>query len=192
VADRLDLAAIQAAILKVKSLDLRTADIDQMRDMLGSINLGMLHKSPIIKASTDIRRGRIVPKRPRTIAEISYPPAKAVQQLGRLNRTGQSVFYGSVSMHAPVYEINPKQGDFVVISRWRNHRNLLVNNVGYSQSNLRRLNPARPLPGFANEPTEDPRDTSLNDFFADAFCYAVFGIAEAIPSSRLCRVGQRS
>jgi hypothetical protein len=54
-------------------------------------------------------------ERPHTIDRVTYPPADKVTKLGRLNRCGQPMFYGSRG--APVSPL--PEGDFPLMLRKR-------------------------------------------------------------------------
>ncbi len=109
---------------------------------------------PTIKGHTDnyarfdpgpiVCRSRIIDPgcRPSRSSKLSYPPSH-VCRMGRVNRDGEAIFYGSNGIIATVYEVQAKQGDHVALASWRLVQSVLIARAGYSDDNFNRLGSKR-------------------------------------------------
>ncbi|GAB4007143.1 hypothetical protein GCM10028808_10460 [Spirosoma migulaei] len=51
------------------------------------------------------------------LSKFDYPPTSAIS-FGRCNQTGEQVFYCSNDNAIPIFEVRPKIGDYIALSRW--------------------------------------------------------------------------
>jgi hypothetical protein len=84
-------------------------------------------------------RGVLWDSPPKTTDQLSYPPAHVVTKLGRLNRVGQPIFYGSCAAPAVFYELHAEQGQYIALSTWRVQEPLWMHNLGFHPDTLRRI-----------------------------------------------------
>jgi len=72
-------------------------------------------------------------ERPKSIAELSYPPQHATP-LGRANLEGAPLFYASAGLPASFVECRLEKGEYVICSEWRNTTDMLLQEVGLSNN----------------------------------------------------------
>ena len=164
---------VHSIIEKVNAMDLRDVELEFIIETLRPLLVGFTQRSPVIPVNTDIRRGRVLKSAPKRVSDITYPPYHLVKAYGRLNRKNRSIFYGSIGKSPPFYEVDAQVGDLVAISRWRNRRTLLLNNIGYTRTNLQRLSPQRPVPEFAESDAYSEANDLIRTFFAESFCQKI-------------------
>lgn len=120
----------------------------QLSDKLG----GMQRLVGSIADGNTIYRGVRHDTRPSAISELSYPPPEAVK-MGRLNRPGQPVFYGSAAPVGPFYELRARKGEHIAFSHWKVTEPLWMHNLGYHKDALSRMGAAAVAPrSYLTEP----------------------------------------
>jgi hypothetical protein len=134
---------VKKRIKSIRKINLQNADIDFLKSRLELFFKGYVLSSPVLMPDQVLYRGRIISRKPQKTFEIGYPPAKLVKQIGRANRSEQSMFYSSVSREVTFYELKVKLGDFVAVSQWKVLEKLFINNVGYSEKIFNRLDSTR-------------------------------------------------
>jgi hypothetical protein len=144
------IAAVTAPLFSESQLQQLTIEAlkNQLRAKLG----GMVRSVKHISANTKVYRGVPWDSRPNLIAQLSYPPGDRAP-LGRLNRPGQSVFYGSVAPPAVFYELKAREGSRIAFSEWEVMEPLWMHNLGYHVDALTRLGAA---PNTARLPLTEP------------------------------------
>ncbi len=113
--------------------------IEALKDLLRSKLGGMVRAVKNINAGNIIYRGVAWDRRPDLIAQLSYPPPDKVGQCGRLNRPGQSVFYGSSGSPCVFYELKAREGSLIAWSKWQVKEPLWMHNLGYHGDALDRM-----------------------------------------------------
>jgi hypothetical protein len=113
--------------------------IEALKNLLRRQLGGMVRAVKNINAGTIIYRGVPWDRRPDLIAQLSYPPIDKVRQFGRLNRPGQSVFYGSAAPPGVFYELKAREGNLIAFSKWQVKEPLWMHNLGYHADALARL-----------------------------------------------------
>jgi hypothetical protein len=78
-------------------------------------------------------------ERPDLISRISFPPPERVVKWGRLNRPGESVFYGSAAPPGVFFELKASAGSRIAFSQWEVMEPLWMHNLGYHADALARL-----------------------------------------------------
>jgi len=140
---------------------------NQLRSKLG----GMVRAVKYINAGNIIYRGIKWDNRPDLISQLSYPPTE-IAQLGRLNRSGQAVFYASCAPPGVFYELKAGEGSRIAFSQWEVKEPLWMHNLGYHADALALLgaapNSAR-LPLIEPIPNETPHNKRLRKKVALAF-----------------------
>ncbi len=151
---------------------LQRLTIEALKNQLSTTLGGMVRAVKHINATTKVYRGVPWDHRPDLIAQLSYAPLDKVRQLGRLNRPGQSVFYGSVAPPGVFYELKAYEGSRIAFSEWEVTEPLWMHNLGYHADALTRLgaapNNAR-LPLTEPIPNETQRNKRLRKKVALAF-----------------------
>jgi len=125
---------IQKAIKTIKKLDLKSAEIDTIKELLTPIFKGYIITTPKFQPGLTLYRGRCFENKPTNVSEITYPPKKYIRSDQRVNRAGHPVFYCSTSRSAVFFEVDAKPKDKIVVSKWETIEELLVNNVGYTKT----------------------------------------------------------
>jgi hypothetical protein len=147
--------------LTVEALKLR------LRPRLG----GMMRAVKWIEPGNRVFRGVVWDHRPDSISKISYPPA-ACAQLGRLNRAGQPVFYGSCAGPGVFYELKAREGSRIGWSEWEVMEPLWMHNLGYGEDALTLMGAAfnnERLPLVEPFPNETSHSRNLRKKVALAF-----------------------
>jgi hypothetical protein len=79
-------------------------------------------------------------------------------KLGRLNRAGTPVFYGSMHKEAVFFELSDLEaGDELIVSFWKTTERMFVNNIGYTEYAFEQLGAKRPIPSWG--PQQQPGST---------------------------------
>lgn len=131
---------IQKAIQTIKELDLKSAEIDTIKEFLTPTLKGYVKTTPKFEPGLTLYRGRCFENKPTNISELTYPPKECIRSDQRVNRAGHPVFYCSTAISVLLFELDVKPKDKIVVSKWETTEELLVNNVGYTQpcfSNLK-------------------------------------------------------
>jgi hypothetical protein len=117
---------------------IRHRDLDALkhllRDKLGGYTVAIKN----IDVSNLLYRGVRWMERPRYTHQLSYPPIERAG-LGRANRPGQPMFYGSRGAAPVFYELGVKAGDRIALSEWKVAESFWFHNVGYHEAGLQKL-----------------------------------------------------
>jgi len=106
---------IELKIDELRRIDLKTADIDDLKRQLQFIR-GYTVNAPIIPEGSKIYRGVIWEDKPQKVDKLSYPPKCKADKLHRAGRPGNPLFYCSSEWDAIFFELGVKTGDKLVIS----------------------------------------------------------------------------
>ena len=111
--------------------------------------------------------------KPERRADVTYPPAGCVTALGRCNRIGEQIFYGSNGIIAALLEIKA-EGQPVALSRWRLVDKVWLTRAGYSEKTFQALSSQRTVAGDVDTgPTttvwRSKVQRLINDFASDQF-----------------------
>jgi hypothetical protein len=120
-------------ITELKSIDLRTVDVDFIFEQLRPVFDGYVVKACIFDAGMPLYRGNVYPQQPMNRSFLTYPPVALVDKFQRANRPGRPMFYCSGARPPPFFELGVRSGDHISISRWRTTERALLNNIGYDQ-----------------------------------------------------------
>lgn len=139
---------IRKAIEALRSLELASASIDDVKQHVRILLKGYTISVPIFDPAVRLYRARKITPLPTSSAEIGAPPPDKVLSNQRCNRAGESLFYCSSARNAPFFEIHAQVGDHLVLSEWRTTERMTVNHVGYTRSNFGRLESTRSTPSW--------------------------------------------
>lgn len=134
--------------------DLKNLSIDEIKNRLQPLTIGMIVSVPIMDVGTSLYRARKVDGNfskefGMRYEDLIYPPQDRAK-LGRLNRDGESIFYCSVGKEALFYELPElKAGDEVVVTYWKTTEKLISNNVGYTQQVFEKMGAKRIAPTWS-------------------------------------------
>jgi len=149
---------------------LRSKDIETLKRWLRVKLGGYTVATNDMSASNIIFRGVPWTEQPSTISDVSYCPAAKVTKLGRVNRVGQSAFYGSLGGPVVFYELRAKQGDCIALSEWQVTEPLWMHNLGYHYSALQRMGTPIIRQRLTNPiPNETKRNERLREQLSRAF-----------------------
>ena len=169
--------ATRRAIADLRSIDLRTAGVDDLKVRLNALMAGHIGSTPRVEPGPLIYRGVPYGERDKPMAKagLSYPPVHRVKTFGRVTRPGQSVFYGTSVPNAPAFELGLVANQHVAIGRWRIKAALLLNNVGYAQTAFADLASQRAVPEWATSQRADLSevDRLIAGYFAEEFAKVV-------------------
>lgn len=164
---------IRKAIDDIRKMDLKSIEIDDIKDRISCILKGYMCSTPILHKGLELYRGVKWDEKPKNISQVNHPPADKVVRFGRVNRIGKPVFYASASRNVVFFEQRIKVGDTITVSRWRSKKKMTVNNIGYTPEVFQSLGANRHCPIWGKEKI-DPKINSetnvlIRQFFADEF-----------------------
>lgn len=169
-------AEIEARILEIESLDLTFVEIEEIKNLLTLLFTGYAVTTPLFDSGLTLYRGIPYDKKPETISYLSYPP-KEIAKINRASREKQPIFYCATSRQVPFFELGAKPNDKLVISKWKTTRKLLVNNIGYTDSNFAALNSNRNNQKWNNEKehpeTLKEENVIIQNFLAKTFSQVI-------------------
>lgn len=140
---------------------LRHQTIQALKAQLQKKLAGMMRAVKDITTENLVYRGVEWGERPDLISQLSYPPPDRVRQFGRLNRPGQSMFYGSRAAPGVFYELRAQLGACICWSEWQVIEPLWMHNLGYHAEALTRMG-ARPSSARATLTDPIPNETARN------------------------------
>ena len=143
------LQEVEDRIDELRNIDLKTVDIDVIKELLVLLFRGYVNQTPKLKLGQPIYRGVLCYEKPDQVTQLSYPPKEVVKFLGRINRPGESIFYGCTSRQAIFYELGLKSGDKIAVSKWTMKSQPLLNNVGYTSESFNQLKSSRVVPSWS-------------------------------------------
>ena len=161
---------INEAIHGLQTVDLKSVDIDELKDSLFTIFKGYMNQTPKLKPGQLIYRGVRWDERPNNISQLSYPRSELVRVFGRASRPGESIFYGCTSRQSIFYELGLESQDKVAVAKWRMQSPFLLNNVGYTSRSFDNLQSNRVTPDWSviKEPATNSNDIR-KEFFSQEF-----------------------
>jgi hypothetical protein len=114
-------------------IDLKTAKIEELLDRLTPLFTGLQIRAPVIKAGTKLIRARKLNKGEciENIVDVGIPPPSKIVRPSRLNDIGEQVGYFSISHRSVYFEVHPKVGDIIILSRWITKSDMIFLHVGY-------------------------------------------------------------
>jgi len=130
-------------ISEIEAIDLRTATVDQIQDLIRVLITGFPTSAIKIFPGQYIHRTRVCEK-PVNICQVTYPPPNAAP-MGRANEQGKPRFYGSIGRGVPFFELNPQVGDKIALTTWKNTEDMLLNRVAFTKENSVSLESKREL-----------------------------------------------
>lgn len=168
---------IEDRISEIETLDLNSIEIDEIKNILTLLFTGYALSTPIFDHGLILYRGIPYDKKPETISYLSYPPKK-LAKINRANREREPIFYCATSRQVPFFELDVKPGDKIVVSKWRTAKKLLVNNIGYTDSNFATLNSNRSNQKWSKDKEEHPEilkeeNIIIQDFLARIFSQVI-------------------
>lgn len=164
---------IRKAIDGLRKMDLRSVEIDYIKDHISCVLKGYICSSPILHKGLELYRGIKWNEKPVNVSQVNHPPADKVVRFGRINRIGKPVFYASASRNVVFFEQRIKVGDTITVSRWRTIKKMIVNNIGYTPEVFQTLGSIRQCPIWGKEKIDPWMNSEPNvlirQFFADEF-----------------------
>ena len=154
-------AEIEQAILRIEEIDLTQASIEEIKEILKSLFTGYILNTPILPFGLDLYRGIIYNDKPDNVSFLSYPPIEFAK-VNRASRQNHQFFYSATSRAVPLFELGLKEGDKLVLARWQTKKELLVNNIGYTEENFKTLNSNRESPKWDNNESKPIENGELN------------------------------
>ncbi len=165
-------AEIDQVISTLECVDLTAASIEEIKEILRPLFTGYTLNSPMLSAGLDFYRGVMYNTKPDSISFLSYPPQELAKE-NRASRKNHPFFYSATSREVPIFELGLVEGDTFVLSRWKTKKELLVNNIGYTDENFKTLNSNRESPKWNNgdnhTATKNELNTYVQNYLAKAF-----------------------
>lgn len=169
----MNIELIKSQLLQIQDLDLELESIEGIKVLLDPIIKGHKLSCPNFHPGLKLYRGIKYDIKPEFVSQLSYPP-KEFAKISRASREGESLFYCANSNNVPYYELGGQIRDKLVISQWETTRNLLVNNIGYTDSNFLKLQSNRTTKNVWTSKPEtstklETREDIVQNFLATAF-----------------------
>lgn len=163
---------IQKAIQTIKELDLKSVEIESIKELLKPIFKGFVVNTPKFKPGLTLYRGRYCKTKPTNVSDLTYPPKEYIKSNQRVNRASHPVFYCSTARAVPFFELDVKPIDRIVVSKWETTDELIVNNVGYTKtcfSNLKSNRENQRWGEFKKEINILETNDLVNEFLSQEF-----------------------
>ena len=150
---------VRMQIDALRRVNLRTAEIDNLREQVNALMRDLTWKSPWLPEGSIVWRARRCNPRDKPVhrTELSYAPLGVIKTPQRANRPGVQMFYGSSSSSACLFELDALEGEHFALSRWRTIEKLLVHFVGYESSVFDTLASGRSPPPWSLGQTHNDR-----------------------------------
>src|SRR5688572_14966877 len=132
------LKSLAEKISKIKSLELSSVTIEEIRDELSFLLPGFSQVTPLVPSGQEVYRGIVYDDKPNELSFLSYAPERHAKA-NRASRENQCMFYGATSENVPFFELGVKPGEKLVISKWKTTRSIFMNNLGYTDTVFARL-----------------------------------------------------
>jgi hypothetical protein len=171
-----DIAAARCAIEEIRRLDLRLTSFDDLRTRLWGLLTGYRVAAPRFEPGFRVFRARVCEK-PAKVSEISYPPPERTP-LGRCNRPGVPIFYGSTSREPPFFEARPTPGATIALAQWVTTQPMLLNHLAFTRPTFERLGSKREQAGWAREAAEIPPGMQELAYLLGELFAASIGVGE--------------
>lgn len=169
-------AEIDQVISTIELVDLTGASIEEIKEILRPLFTGYTQNTPMLSTGLDLYRGVMYNTKPDNISFLSYPPKELAKE-NRASRKNHPFFYSATSREVPIFELGLAEGDTFVVSRWRTKKELLVNNIGYTEENFKTLNSNRESPKWDSADndtaTKDELNSYVRNYFAKTFSQIV-------------------
>lgn len=167
---------LEKRIIEIESMILSSVTIDEIKEKLNLLFTGYTICIPLLRIGSILFRGIKINDKPELFSFLKYPQPE-IANIGRANRQGISMFYRATDKVVPFYELDVKAGDKLVVSEWTVVRDMLVNNVGYTNSAFSKMASNRELPSYAKEKVGKPEEIGSNklvgNFLAETFCQKI-------------------
>lgn len=124
---------LEEIINDIETLDLKTISIEEVKNLLEPLSIGMVLTCIALKQKSDIYRASKFDTniKPKNIKRLSYRDKEDVNYLQRCNDKKSTIFYGSFFPLTAVREVKPELNNYVAISRWETKIDLIASNVGF-------------------------------------------------------------
>lgn len=143
-------------------------DIDEVRERLAPLSIGLTQRIPVLFQGTRMFRVRAMQTKPEYISEIGVPPAD-LTPIGRLNAVGQSVLYLADSPNTAFAESRALPGE-LCLSEWRvTAKKLAAANGGLSAETLAERFPTEVYEGSAVQPAPGVDDEKVLALFREIY-----------------------
>jgi len=131
----------------IERLDKSGASIAELSEAIRGLNRGMRVGMPQLHSGLKIYRAAKMSEKTCDRTRISYPPKERCDKNGRVNASGEVVFYGSISCRPSgqelqsfelgcLYECAAQPGERYVVGEWIVLEPMRVGHVGYSATGL--------------------------------------------------------
>ena len=161
---------VRNGIRKIEKLSIQKVSENSIKNIIADMIKGYKIQTPQYLEPLTIYRGRICEK-PKKVSELSYPPSKFVEQYGRGNCIGQSIFYGATHSSVPFYELKCKAGDHLALSTWRTNSPLILNHIGFTEEVRGKLKSNRTLEDIYDFVINTGKYSDLNEMVHEYLGY---------------------
>ncbi len=136
---------VRALIKQIDSLILDYVSIEKIKHLLDALLEGYVTNSFLLRPGVSLYRGIKWHDKPLLFSNISYPP-KDFAKAGRANRDGNPIFYCTGDKVSVFKELGIQPGDRLVLSRWVCTKDIMLNQVGFTDEAFKMLNSDRSHP----------------------------------------------
>ncbi len=182
--------------------ELKILSIDQIKQIIGPKMRGLTIQTPIISKGTFLYRARKLggsfqKNKEMSISELTYPPVE-LATIGRVNRENSSLFYCSLSKEAVFYELPLNVGNEIILSFWQVHKDIIVNNIGYTQKTFNQLSAKRICPKWTVSTNANISRSSVEDIDPTVLEKIKLGagenadLLESLSSAFMCNVDENN
>lgn len=111
-------SAVRKIIQEINRINLESADYDYIKKKVGNLFGGLKFKGISYDKGQALFRGIIYQVKPTNVSFLGAPPRDKTTGFQRCNSPGNPLFYCSLHKSPVLYEIHPKKGDKVYMSKW--------------------------------------------------------------------------
>ena len=157
---------IHRAIEAFRAVELRSVNVEELKQMLKPIFHGYAKRLGHLRAGTIVYRGREYEEKPKNISDLREPPIQ-IARMSRVNRENNPFFYCCTTYDAPFFELDVRTGDTIVLSRWITTESLALNNIGFTKNSFLQLRANRATPSYGEIEMQVPESNSAVDDFVN-------------------------
>lgn len=111
-------SAVRKIIQELNRINLEEVDYDYVKQKVGNLFRGIKCKGISLNKGQSLFRGIVYDEKPANVSYLGAPPEELVSGFQRCNSPGNPLFYCSGHQAPVLYEIHPKKGGKVYMSKW--------------------------------------------------------------------------
>lgn len=111
-------SAVRKITQDINRINLEEADYTYVKEKVGNLFAGITMQGISLNINQPLFRGIIYQEKPENVSYLGAPPEELVSNFQRCNSPKNPLFYCAGHPGPVLFEIHPKQGDKVYMSKW--------------------------------------------------------------------------